>query len=156
MAERFGWRIVKEKHARTAFSGEGARVFGGRWNSPGIPLVYCSEHLSLAALETLVHSVPVMIPDKFRAYRIAFDESLLTTITEKKLPKGWDAQPPTTKSKAVGDAWIQSVRSPMLALPSVLVRLERTFLLNPNHPDFRKISIKDMGTFVLDPRLKNI
>ena len=159
MAERvsstlIGWRIVKEKHARGAFSGEGARGFGGRWNSAGVPVVYCSEHLSLAALETLVHIVPVMVRDKFRAYRIEFDDSLLSIMTEKKLPRGWDAQPPSTASKSVGDDWIKSGRSAVLALPSVLIRLERTFLVNPNHRDFRKIEIKDMGTFVLDPRLK--
>jgi RES domain-containing protein len=154
MAELVAWRIVKEKHARGAFSGEGARVFGGRWNSAGVTVVYCSEHLSLATLETLVHIVPVVIRDKFRTYRVMFDEALTTTITEKKLPKGWDTQPPTAASKAIGDDWIKSGRSAVLALPSVLVRLERTFLLNPNHPDFRKIEIKDIGRFVLDPRLQ--
>ena len=154
MAGRFAWRIVKEKHARGAFSGDGARVFGGRWNSTGVPVVYCSEHLSLAALETLVHIVPVMVRDKFRAYRIAFDDALLATITERKLPKGWDAQPPAMASKSIGDDWIKSGRSAVLSLPSLLIRLERTFLLNPCHPDFRKIAIKDMGTIVLDPRLK--
>src|SRR5689334_18330839 len=151
MAQLFGWRIVKEKHAKGAFSGEGARVFGGRWNSAGLPVVYCSEHLSLAALETLVHIMPIMLRDKFRAYRIAFDESLVTTITEKKLPKGWDAQPPTMASKQVGDDWIQAGRSAVLALPSALVRLERTFLLNPDHREFQRIKIEDIGTFVLDP-----
>jgi len=154
MAEVIGWRIVKEKHARTAFSGEGAREFGGRWNSVGVSVVYCSEHLSLAALETLVHIVPVMVRDKFRAYRVRFDERLLTSVTEKKLPKGWNAQPPTPVSQNVGDGWAKSARSVVLALPSVLVPLERTFLLNPKHPDFRKLEIKDIGTFVLDPRLK--
>jgi RES domain-containing protein len=154
MAELVGWRIVKEKHARTAFSGEGARVFGGRWNSTGVSVVYCSEHLSLAALETLVHIVPVMIRDKFRAYRIRFEDNLVTSLTEKKLRKGWNAQPPTAISKNVGDEWIKSGRSVVLALPSVLIPLERTFLLNPNHADFRKLEFKDLGTFVLDPRLK--
>src|SRR5947209_2080693 len=105
MAELVGWRIVKEKHARTAFSGEGARVFGGRWNSTGVSVIYCSEHLSLAALETLVHIVPVMIRDKFRAYRIRFEDSLVTSLTEKKLRKGWNTQPPTAISKNVGDEW---------------------------------------------------
>ena len=154
MADLFVWRIVKEKHSRGAFSGEGARVFGGRWNSTGIPVVYCSEHLSLAALETLVHIVPVVLRDKFRAYRIGFDDTPVTAITEKKLPKGWNDQPPSAVSKSIGDDWIKTARSAVLAVPSVLIRLERTFLLNPTHPDFRKLEIKDMGTFVLDPRLK--
>jgi RES domain-containing protein len=154
MAGVVGWRIVKQKHARGAFSGEGARVFGGRWNSAGVAVVYCSEHLSLAALETLVHIRPVTLRENFRAYRIRFDDDLLISITLKKLAKGWDAQPPSAASRRIGDDWVKSGRSAVLSLPSVLIPLERTFLLNPAHPDFRKIEIKDMETFVLDPRLK--
>jgi RES domain-containing protein len=155
MAQLIGWRIVKQKHARVAFSGEGARVFGGRWNSAGLSVVYCSEHLSLAALEILAHTQPVRLPGPFRAYRIRFDESLVTSITEKKLPKNWNAQPPGKASQHVGDDWIKSARSSVFAVPSVLVPLERTFLLNPKHPDFRKIEVRDLGGFVLDPRLKS-
>lgn len=154
MAELFGWRVVKEKHAKTAFSGDGARVYGGRWNSAGLSLVYCSEHLSLAVLETLVHIAPVMLRGKFRAYRVRFDDSLVATISEKKLPKNWDAQPPAAASKNVGDEWIRSGRSAVLSVPSVLVPLERTLLLNPKHPDFARLQIKDMGAIPLDPRLR--
>ena len=154
MAEVVGWRIVKEKHAKTAFSGEGARIFEGRWNSAGIRMVYCSEHLSLAALEILVHTQPTSVRDKFRAFRVVFEQALMETIDLKKLPKGWDAQPPSAASKGVGDEWVDSGRSAVLALPSVLVPVERTFLLNPKHRDFGKIRISDAGHFALDPRLK--
>src|SRR3954464_13539305 len=106
MAEIVGWRIVKEKHAASAFSGEGARIFEGRWNSVGVRMVYCSEHLSLAALEILVHKQPVMVRDKFRAFRVTWDEALMTTIELKKLPKGWNVQPPGPASKNIGDEWI--------------------------------------------------
>jgi len=154
MADLFGWRITKEKHAKTAFSGEGARMFGGRWNSIGVPVVYCSEHLSLAVLEILVHTVPALIKDRFRAYRIRFDERLLTNVAENKLTKGWDAHPPANASQKVGDDWVKAFRSAVLATPSVLVPIERTLLLNPKHPDFAKVQIKDMGPFRLDRRLK--
>ncbi len=154
MAEVVGWRIVKEKHAKTAFSGEGARIFEGRWNSGGVRMVYCSEHLSLAALEILVHTQPVMIRDKFRVFRVAWDEKMTTTIDLKKLRKGWNAQPPSLISKKIGDEWIHSDRSAVLAVPSVIVPLEKTFLLNPKHRDFGKIKIKDSGSFVLDQRLR--
>ena len=153
MAEVIGWRIVKEKHAQSAFSGEGARIFEGRWNSAGVRMVYCSEHLSLAALEILVHTRPVTIRDKFRAFRITFDSAMISAVDLKKLPKGWNAQPPTVVSKQIGDEWIRAERSVVLALPSVLVPLERSLLLNPKHRDFAKIKIKDMGNFILDPRL---
>ena len=155
MSEIVGWRIAKEKHARSAFSGEGARIFEGRWNSAGTRMVYCSEHLSLAALEILVHTQPVTIRDKFRAFRVTWDEGIMKGIDLKKLAKGWDAQPPGLVSKKMGDEWICAGSSAVLAVPSVIVPRERTFLLNPRHRDFSKIKIKDTGRFILDPRLRS-
>jgi RES domain-containing protein len=154
MAEIVGWRIVKEKHAKTAFSGEGARVFEGRWNSAGVRMVYCSEHLSLAALEILVHTQPIAIQGKFRVFEVRWDETMTSAIELKKLPKGWNTQPPTAASKSIGDDWVRSARSVVLVVPSVIVPQERTFVLNPEHRDFAKIRIKDIGSFVLDPRLR--
>ena len=154
MANVVGWRIVKEKHAKSAFSGEGARIFEGRWNSAGVCMVYCSEHVSLAALEILVHTQPITIRDKFRVFRVSWDGKMMITIDLKKLPKSWNAQPPSSVSKNVGDNWVRSGPSVVLAVPSVIVPSERTFLLNPKHQDFRKIKIKDTGSFVLDPRLR--
>ena len=153
MAEVVGWRMVKEKHAKSAFSGEGACIFEGRWNSAGVRMVYCSEHLSLAALEILVHIQPVIMRDRFRVFRITWNDAMMV-IVDLRLPKGWNAQPPGAISKSIGDEWIKSRRSAVLAVPSAIVPLERTFLLNPKHRDFAKIKIKDNGAFVLDPRLK--
>lgn len=154
MAEVVGWRIVKEKHAKTAFSGEGARIFEGRWNSAGVRVVYCSENLALAALEILVHTRPFTLRDKFRAFRVTFAGALTEVVDLRKLPRGWNAQPPGRISKHIGDEWVKFGRSAVLSLPSVLVPLERTFLLNPKHKDFGKIKIKDAGAFDLDRRLK--
>jgi RES domain-containing protein len=154
MPEIIGWRIVKEKHAKTAFSGEGARIFEGRWNSAGVRMVYCSEHLSLAALEILVHTQPIVIQGKFRVFEVCWEEAMTSAIELKKLPKGWNTQPPTAASKSIGDEWIRSARSVVLAVPSVIVPQERTFLLNPEHRAFAKIRIRDIGSFVLDPRLR--
>jgi RES domain-containing protein len=154
MAEVIGWRIVKAKHASSAFSGEGARLFEGRWNSSGVRMVYCSEHLSLAALEILVHIRPVTIPDKFRAFRVAWNERMMISLKPSQLPKGWNAQPPGPVSKSIGDNWVHDGRSAVLALPSVLIPPERTFLLDPQHRDFAKIKITDAGIFAVDPRLQ--
>lgn len=154
MAELIGWRLVKQKHAATAFSGEGARIYEGRWNSAGVPVVYCSENLALAALEILVHARPVAIKDPFRTFRVTFDDSLLIRIEQKKLLDGWNAQPPIAVSKKIGDEWVNGGRSVVLSLPSVLVPLEHTYLINPKHPDFRRIKIHDMGNLRLDPRLR--
>jgi RES domain-containing protein len=154
MAAVVAWRVVKDKHAKAAFSGEGARIYAGRWNSAGVRVVYCSENLALAALEILVHTRLGPPRDKFRAFRLSFDDRLISAIEQKKLPKGWNAQPPEAVSQSIGDDWIKSGRSAVLAVPSVLIPLERTLLLNPTHKDFERIKISEAGELRLDPRLK--
>src|SRR5438309_11392377 len=108
MANVVGWRIVKEKHAKSAFSGEGARIFEGRWNSAGVRMVYCSEHVSLAALEMLVHSQSVTIRDRLRVFRVSWDGKMMITINLKKLSRGWNAQPPSSISQNVGGNWVRA------------------------------------------------
>ena len=92
--------------------------------------------------------------DKFRVFRASWDGAIMATLELKRLPQGWNAQPPGAISKEIGDEWIQSGRSAVLAVPSVIVAQERTFLLKPKHRDFAKIKIKDQGNFSLDPRLR--
>ncbi len=146
------WRIIKEKHAATAFSGEGAAKTGGRWNSRGVPVVYTSSTKSLAALESLVHLNPPVL-FKYAAIRIKFDDALLEIMPARNLPADWRAEPPPPSSKAVGDGWVWEARSAVLALPSLLISGEPNYLLNPAHPDFKKISIGKPEPFAFDPRL---
>ena len=146
------WRIIKEKHAATAFSGEGAAKTGGRWNSRGVPVVYTSSTKSLAALESLVQLNPPVL-FKYVAIRIRFDDALLEIMPARNLPADWRAEPPPPSSKAVGDGWVWEARSAVLALPSVLISGEPNYLLNPAHPDFKKISIGKPEPFAFDPRL---
>src|SRR3954469_18735576 len=94
------WRIVKEKHAAIAFSGEGARLYGGRWNSTGTSLVYTSGTKALAALESLVHLNPPVI-FKYIAIPIEFDDSVLEKVTS--LPPDWTDEPPPPSTKNIGD-----------------------------------------------------
>ena len=124
------WRIVKEKHAATAFSGKGAADSGGRWNSRGVPVVYTSNTKSLAALETLVHLNPP-VPFKYVAIRIQFDDALVEIVRAKALPPDWQTEPPPPSTKAMGDAWARAARSAVLALPSVIIPGELNYLLNP-------------------------
>lgn len=147
---RQAWRIVKEKHSTAAFSGEGARLYGGRWNSPGTSVVYTSGSRALAALESLVHlNPPVMF--KYVALPIEFDETLVEQMV--MLPAGWRDQPAPASTKAIGDLWVREVRSAVLELPSVIIAGEPNFLLNPAHPDFRRILIGKPEPFAFDPRL---
>jgi RES domain-containing protein len=146
------WRIVKEQHAATAFSGEGAARTGGRWNSRGVPVVYTSSTKSLAALETLVHLNPP-VRFKYVAIRVRFDTALLEIINPKSLPPNWRVEPPPPSTKQIGDAWVRAGRSAVLALPSVIVSGEPNYLLNPAHPDFKRISIDKPERFAFDSRL---
>jgi RES domain-containing protein len=146
------WRIIKEKHAATAFSGEGAAKTGGRWNSRGVPVVYTSSTKSLAALESLVHLNPPVL-FKYVAIRIKFEDALMEIVPPKALSPDWWVEPPPPSSKAVGDAWVEKARSAVLALPSVIIPGEPNYLLNPAHPEFKKISIGKPERFAFDPRL---
>ena len=146
------WRILKEKYAATAFDGEGARLHGGRWNSRGTRMVYTSGSQALAALESLVHLNPP-VAFRYAAIPVDFDESLLETLAKSALPKDWTEEPPPPSTQAIGDRWVKEARSAVLQVPSLLIPAEPNFLLNPAHPDFRKLKIGKPTAFSFDPRL---
>src|SRR5687768_6206831 len=127
------WRIVVQKHTDTAFSGEGAAKFGGRWNSKGVPVVYTSATQSLAALEILVHLVPSP-PLIYRVLSVEFDDQLMEKVPLHKLPSDWQDDPVTSGTRAIGDKWAKSGKSAILEVPSVLIPSENNYLLNPEHP----------------------
>ena len=146
------WRIVKAKHAATAFSGQGAADYGGRWNSRGVAVVYVSGSKSLAALECLVHLNPPVL-FKYFVFPVQFDRALVEEFPLKKLPQEWDTEPPPPSVQAIGDDWVRTARSAVLAVPSVVVSGEPNFLLNPAHPDFKKIIIGKPEPFAFDSLL---
>lgn len=148
---RQAWRIVKEKHAATAFSGEGASRTGGRWNSRGVWVVYTSGTRSLAALETLVHLNPPVL-FRYVTIRVEFDDALIEKFAPN-LPADWQEEPPPPSTREIGDLWVKQTRSVVLELPSVIIPGEANYLLNPAHPDFRKLSIARPEPFAFDPRL---
>lgn len=146
------WRLVREKHAATAFNGEGAALYGGRWNSRGNRVVYASINLSLAALETLVHLNPRMF-FRYLAFPVDFDESLVEKAEISGLPADWREEPPPPSSQRFGDEWLREARSAVIELPSVIVPGESNYLLNLSHPGFQAVSIGKPEPFSFDPRL---
>ena len=146
------WRIVREKHVATAFTGEGAAKYGGRWNSPGVPVVYTSASRALAALEMLVHLNPPCF-FTYKAFQIQFDEEVIRRIPAEDLPPGWDAEPPPGSTVRLGDQWAEGRQSAVLEVPSIIVPEESNYLVNPLHPDFSRIKIGPAADFVFDPRL---
>lgn len=145
------YRLVPRAFAGGAFDGEGARQWGGRWNSPGIAVVYLSGTLSLAGLEFLVHfarrdEVPALV-----SFEVRFDESLVSKLD--KPPEDWRRVPAPRSTQQAGDRWWRAQRSAVLRVPSVIVPREFNYLLNPSHADFANIEIGEPEPFGLDPRL---
>ena len=147
------WRIVKAKHAASAFSGLGAKTFGGRWNSPGTPLVYSAGSVSLAILEMLVHLQSHEILKHYVLFQLTFDDALVTHLNATSLPRTWKRYPAPRALQHLGDAWAAGATSPILRVPSAVVPAESDYLLNPTHPDFPRITIAPKSPLPFDPRL---
>ncbi len=147
------WRIVKQKYQANAFSGEGAKEYGGRWNSPGNPVVYTAESQSLAALEMLVHLESADVLSAYVVFQVAFDSSLISDVS-KTLPKQWDAEPCPRKVCLLGEEWLRSNQSAVLRVPSALIHSESNYLLNPRHERFSKIKVAKPAPFRIHPRLQ--
>ena len=147
------WRITKKKDAGSAFTGEGARLYGGRWNTPGTALVYAAQSQALAVLEMLVHLDSTRILKAYLLFEVSVPEPIVQHIDLTALPKNWKADPPPIGVRALGDTWAASGSAAVLQVPSVIVPGESNFLLNPHHPDFRRLHIGKPISFQFDPRL---
>jgi RES domain-containing protein len=149
------WRIDKRQWASTAFSGEGARLYGGRWNTKGRAVVYAAEHAALAALEILVHvQDEQLLAAAYVLIEATLDDALVEEIPPGELPRDWAADPAPASTQGAGDAWLAAVDSrPVLRVPSAVVRTGWNYLLNPLHPRFREIHIGSPQPFEFDPRL---
>jgi RES domain-containing protein len=146
------WRVVKQKFAAKAFDGEGARIAGGRWNSAGRAVVYTSATTSLGLLEQLVHSDKRLRPF-YLAIPVTFDADLVEMIDASGLPANWTVYPPPFELQQIGNDWIDSLRSCILEVPSVIVPHESNFVLNPRHPDFASLEIGHPIDLAIDSRL---
>jgi RES domain-containing protein len=148
------WRISKRKYATTAFNGEGARRFDGRWNSRGRSVVYTSATLSLAALETFVHMEISEAGNLFVCIRAEIpDEISMETISLSQLPSNWRNLPAPSELSVLGDKWFDEGQTAILVVPSAVIPVENNYLINPLHPDFSKIQIHPPQPFELDPRM---
>lgn len=148
------WRLFKIKYATTAFDGEGARRAGGRWNSKGTAIVYCSATLSLTALETLVHMDVADFGTSRAAIRVEIpDDIAMDRVKTNQLLQNWRDTPAPSSLAAMGDQWAAEGETLLLLVPSAVVPQENNILLNPRHADFAKIQISLPEPFSLDARL---
>lgn len=134
-----------------------ASGFPARWNSAGIFMIYTACSRSLACLESVVHrgSSDFVIPFILMEITIP-DELEILEISVSDLPEGWNrnGDPGYRKCQQFGDDWITENRSAVLKVPSAIIPKESNFLINQNHTDFKKISIKSQEPFIFDDRIK--
>lgn len=146
------WRITRE--AYQALDGEGARLYGGRWNPEGVPVVYTSTTLSLAALEYLAHVDPEDVPEDLVAMRIEIPEGLPgERVQASDLPAGWNEVPDHPACIKRGEAWAKAGSTAVLRVPSAMVPEEENVLVNPRHADAGRIAVVHTRAFTFDPRL---
>lgn len=147
------YRITRDKYARD-LSGKGAEKIGGRWNSKGTAILYCSNSIAHASMEVLVNLpfgnpppgyvlITIEIPDTVK-------ESVLQT---KDLPKHWNMYPHLEPTQKVGDKFISEGKNLLLKVPSASVQGDFNYLINPKHKDFSKVRIKKVEPFSFDNRL---
>lgn len=147
------FRITREKYSAD-LSGEGARLFGGRWNSKGNAVLYTSEHASLAALEVLVNSPIRMLPSDLVLVELVIDPPAEPVIIKAEgLGGDWKSYPAPIFLKETGDSWIQSCSSLLMKVPSVIIPEEFNVLVNPDHSAFETVRIKNINPFWFDKRL---
>jgi len=146
------WRLVTARFAESAFTGEGARRYGGRWNRKGVLLVYTAGTQSLAMLEMLVQDdplraryvmIPAVIPKGVRIERVSVEA----------LPADWRERAARERLQAIGTAWAKQRSNAVLAVPSAVIPSESNYVLNPLHPAFAKIEIGKPQVFMPDVRL---
>lgn len=133
-------------------SGVGAKLNGGRWNSIGNSLLYTSQSRALSCLEVAVHLPLGRIPNNY--FIISLEIPKNTTIIEvSNLPKNWNSIPFLSSTQLIGDHFLKKNNALVLKVPSVVISDEFNYLINPQHPDFKKIKIIEKNRFVFDPRL---
>lgn len=148
------WRITQTVYADKAFTGVGAWLEGARWNPKGIYMVYAAESISLAAFEMLVHlPQEALLYNLYVRIPVEFDEKQVTTLKRSKLPANWKDNPPDESTQKIGLDWAQSQKNMVLNVPSSVIPEEYNYLINPLHPDFKKIKIGNADSFHFDERI---
>lgn len=147
------WRICRQRYAAVTASGEGARLYGGRWNSRGVAVVYASTSLALAALEVFVNLEPNLQPKDLVSVQGEIPDGLrIVRLDLNTLPSNWHKSRDESLRR-FGDEWIRAAETVALLVPSAAIRGEWNILLNPAHTDFATIRFSDPEPFEFDVRM---
>jgi RES domain-containing protein len=148
------FRVLRAAHARTPFDGEGAYRYGGRWSSPETRLAYASEHQSLAMLEYFVHLDPEDAPDDLVLATAEVPEGVSCKRVEASaLPADWREVPAPPGLAQIGDEFVKTTENCLLLVPSALAVSENNVLINPQHPEFKQITVNQAEPLRYDPRM---
>jgi RES domain-containing protein len=148
------FRVLRAAYARAPFDGEGAYRYGGRWSSPGTRLAYTSEHQSLAMLEYFVHLDPADPPDDLVLATAEIPGTLSRERVEiSALPPAWREFPAVPELTQVGDEFVKKAENCLLLVPSALAVSENNVLINPEHREFKLITVNKTGPLEYDPRM---
>lgn len=147
------YRIADRRHP--IFDGKGAFLYGGRWTSPGIRVIHCSLSLAGAMLETLVHANIGRVPKNQAWIEIAIPKGVVVEEIAAADVPGWD-RPDLIRSRACGDAWFKSGRSAVLIVPSAVAPEDRNALINPEHPEAKKVTHSKPRPVIWDERLEKL
>ncbi|MFV0566522.1 MAG: RES family NAD+ phosphorylase [Flavobacteriaceae bacterium] len=149
------FRLSKQKYANE-LSGKGAAKSGNRWNSKGTEIIYTAQSRALAMAEVAVHLTLATLPGDFVMMEINIPDSIkIEALNPKHLPSHWNSHPPSIGTQKLGDGFIDSNTKCVLKVPSAVVQGDFNFLINPHHPDFKKIKIINTIPFPFDERIFN-
>lgn len=144
------YRLAIEKYCDD-LSGSGAKLFGGRWNTPGFPALYTTESISLAVLEIIVHANKDLIPPDYMLIKIELPDNLsVKEITLRTLKNDW--RDDIDYTQFIGTEFLKNNNNIALKVPSAVVAEENNFILNPAHADFKKLKIRSVTPFDFDNR----
>jgi RES domain-containing protein len=145
------YRITRQIYAND-LSGTGARLYGGRWNNIGRPMVYTASSQSLAILEALVHLPTAIIPNDFCLITINTPEDIFEA-NIRLFPPNWAAYPEPEILKRTGDFFLKENKRLLMKVPSAIVKQEFNYLINPMHPKISSVKIIKSEPFTFDERL---
>jgi RES domain-containing protein len=147
------YRLSKTNYIKD-LSGEGARLYGGRWNNRGEALLYFSEHLSLCVLELLTRIDYEFLEEDYSFIEVEVPKTLITILNDPKtITEQWRSNPPNSYTQDYGSNWIKKRSSFGLAVPTAVLPLESNILIKPNHKEFYKLKILQTGILDLDSRV---
>lgn len=148
------YHLGSKKFARQ-LTGEGAKLHGGRWNSIGTASIYTAESIALCVLEYAANVSLHQLPSSLTITVYALPDKSWKEFPTTELPKNWQELPAPIETQEWGSKQLQEAKHLALRLPSVIIPTEYNYILNPLHPEFKKVKIKDVRPFTFDPRIKS-